>query len=153
PELLLAGSDEGWLIHGTTFKPWPACRHTHAAIDAALVVRDGIEPMRIRRIVVETYRDAVVLCDNPTPATPVEAKFSLQHAAAVVLLRGRPGLTDFDLSAVSDPAVAALRGKVEPRQDDRFTRVYPARFGAALAVEFEGGEGPGHEVPDALGDP
>lgn len=153
PELLLAGADQGWLIHGTTFKPWPACRHTHAAIDAALVVRNGIEPTRIRRIVVGTYRDAVAVCDNPTPATPVEAKFSLQHAAAVALLRGRPSLTDFDLSATRDPAVAALRGRVAVRQDDRFTRVYPARFGAALAVELEGGEERRHEVPDAFGDP
>jgi 2-methylcitrate dehydratase PrpD len=153
PELLLAGADEGWLIHGTSFKPWPACRHTHATIDAALAVRNGIEPARIRRIVVHTYDDAVLVCDNPAPATPVETKFSLQHAAAVVLLRGRPSLADFDLSAARDPAVAVLRGKVELRQDDRFTRVYPARFGAALAVELEGGEERQLDVADAFGDP
>ena len=153
PELLLADADDGWLIHGTSFKPWPACRHTHATIDAALAMRNGIEPARIRRIVVQTYRDAVLVCDNPAPTTPVETKFSLQHAAAVVLLRGRPSLTDFDLSAARDPAVAVLRGKVELRQDDRFTRIYPARFGAALAVELEGGEERRLEVPDAFGDP
>ena len=153
PELLLADADEGWLIHGTSFKPWPACRHTHATIDAALAVRNRIEPARIRRIVVETYRDAIALCDNPAPATAVETKFSLQHAAAVVLLRGRPSLADFDLSAARDPAVAVLAGKVELRQDDRFTGVYPARFGAALSVQLEGGEERRLEVPDAFGDP
>jgi 2-methylcitrate dehydratase PrpD len=153
PELLLAGADEGWLIHATSFKPWPACRHTHATIDAALAVRNGIEPARIRRIVVQTYDDAVSICDNPAPATPVETKFSLQHAAAVVLLRGRPTLADFDLSAARDPAVAVLRGKVELHRDDRFTRVYPARFGAALVVELEGGEERQLDVADAFGDP
>jgi 2-methylcitrate dehydratase PrpD len=153
PELLLADVDEGWLIHGTSFKPWPACRHTHATIDAALAVRDGVDPARIRHIVVETYRDAVAVCDNPAPATAVETKFSLQHAAAVVLLRGRPSLADFELSAARDRAVAALTSKVELRQDDRFTRVYPARFGAALSLQLEGGEVRRLEVPDAFGDP
>ena len=28
--------DEEWLIHQVSFKPWPACRHCHATIDAAI---------------------------------------------------------------------------------------------------------------------
>ena len=31
----LLADDGDWLIHSASFKPWPACRHTHAAIDAA----------------------------------------------------------------------------------------------------------------------
>jgi 2-methylcitrate dehydratase PrpD len=53
-----------WKIHDTSFKPWSACRHAHAAIDAALA-------LRARSIDRQcggsrcTYRDALVFCDRP----------------------------------------------------------------------------------------
>jgi 2-methylcitrate dehydratase PrpD len=153
PERLLEEPSSPWLLHGTSFKPWPACRHAHPTIDAALAARPEIAPDRVRRIIVDTYRDAVAICDNPRPHTPVEAKFSLQHAAAVVLMRGAPKLEDFDLAATSDPGVAALRAKVELRESEIYTSVYPAHFGAAIRVELDRGEAVTRAVPDALGDP
>jgi hypothetical protein len=41
---------------------------------------------------VESYGDALTFCDRPEPRTSGEAKFSLQHAMAVVAVRGRPVL-------------------------------------------------------------
>lgn len=153
PERLLEDANAPWLIHGVSFKPWPACRHTHSTIDAVLALRDGIAPGNVRRIVVSTYRDAVAICDNPDPHTPVETKFSLQHASAVVLARGTPTLADFDTPAAEDPVIAALRAKVELREDAAYTRPYPARFGASVQVDLADGRGVSREVPDALGDP
>lgn len=153
PELLLEEPEAPWLIHGTSFKPWPACRHAHPTIDAALAVRKRAAPHGVRRIVVETYADAARICDHPSPQTSVQAKFSLQHATAVVLLRGAPKLEDFDVSAAADPAVAALRSKVELRETAAFTQAYPAHFGAAVSVELANGEIETHRVSDALGDP
>ncbi len=153
PALLLAEPDAPWLLHGASFKPWPACRHTHPTIDAALAAREAVDIGKVRRIVVETYRDAVGVCDRPTPRTAVEAKFSLQHASAVVLLRGKPDLADFDAPAAADPAVAALRAKVELHESDACSRAYPAHFGASLQIELEGGGIIRRDVPDALGDP
>jgi 2-methylcitrate dehydratase PrpD len=153
PERLLAEPEGPWLLHGASFKPWPACRHTHPTIDAALALRDRIEIGAVHRIVVETYRDAVGVCDRPTPTTPVEAKFSLQHASAVVLLRGTPTLEDFDVPAAANTDVAALRAKVELREDAAYTDAYPAHFGASMRIELASGEAVRHDVPDALGDP
>ena len=153
PELLLADADAPWLIHGTSFKPWPACRHTHPTIDAALALRPELAGRAVRRAVVETYADAVTVCDNPRPATAVEAKFSLQHAVAAVLLRGTPRLADFDASATRDAAIAALRERVELRERRAHTAGYPAHFAARLAVETADGAQLAAEIPDALGDP
>lgn len=153
PERLLADPDAPWLMHGTSFKPWPACRHTHPTIDAVLALRQRVEPQAISRISVATYRDAVAVCDNVTPATPVEAKFSLQHASAVVLLRGRPRLEDFDMPGVRDPAVAALRARVKLREQPRYTQAYPGHFGASVTIECQDGSVLHEEVPDASGDP
>ena len=146
-------ADAPWLIHGVSFKPWPACRHTHPTIDAVLALRDKVAPGDVQKIVVSTYRDAVAICDNANPRTPVETKFSLQHASAVVLMRGVPTLADFDSDAAADPAVAALRAKVELREEASFTQPYPAHFGASVLMERRDGSTVSHDIPDALGDP
>jgi 2-methylcitrate dehydratase PrpD len=153
PGLLLSEPEAPWLIHGTSFKPWPACRHTHPTIDAALALRGRVDVHAIRGITVETYRDAIGVCDRLTPATAVEAKFSLQHASAVVLLRGTPALEDFDIPAAADAEIAALRGKVVLRESPAYTGSYPAHFGASMRLTMESGEELAHDVPDALGDP
>jgi 2-methylcitrate dehydratase PrpD len=153
PERLIDDPEAPWLIYGTSFKPWPACRHAHPTIDAAIAAREGISPGQVRRIVVETYRDAVAICDNRSPRTPVQTKFSLQHAAAVAILRGAPKLEDFDMSAVEDPALVALRAKVELCESDVFTKVYPAHFGASIRIELTNRDAVTHSVSDALGDP
>lgn len=153
PEKLLEASEAPWLIHGVSFKPWPACRHTHPTIDAVLALRESIAPGDVQRITVSTFRDAVAICNNPSPHTPVEAKFSLQHACAVVLLRGAPTLEDFDVKAAEDPVVAALRAKVELRESESCTNVYPAHFGSSVEIELADGRVVAHDIPDALGDP
>jgi 2-methylcitrate dehydratase PrpD len=153
PEKLLQDVDALWLIQGVSFKPWPACRHTHPTIDAVLALRDKVAPGDVQKIVVSTYRDAVAICDNTNPRTPVETKFSLQHASAVVLIRGVPTLADFDSDAALDPAVAALRARVELREEPAFTQPYPARFGASVRIERRDGSAASHDIPDALGDP
>lgn len=153
PERLLSEPDAAWLMHGTSFKPWPACRHTHPTIDAALAARPEVGAATISRIIVETYSDAILVCDNRHPRTAVEAKFSLQHASAAALLRGRPSLADFDAPATQDEAIAALRAKVVLHERAEYTAAYPAHFAASLRVELADGRSLERHIPDALGDP
>jgi 2-methylcitrate dehydratase PrpD len=153
---ILADYGTDWLIEQVSFKPWPACRHAHAAIDAAILVRgDSINPADISAVHVTTYPDALKFCDKPEPRTPIEAKFSLQHSVAVILLRGKPTLADFDISSIRDPALTDLRTKVRVEAGDPYTLAYPARFGAKVEVTFAGHAGKTicRSVPDALGDP
>lgn len=146
PERMFAGEDD-WRIAEVSFKPWAACRHAHPAIDAALALPlgalQGDGP-----ILVETYPDALAFCDKPEPTTDLEAKFSLQHAVAVVAARGAPGLTDFDDAARGDPAIAAVRARVRVAADPAIAARYPEHFGARVSA---GGQV--SEVQDALGDP
>jgi 2-methylcitrate dehydratase PrpD len=153
PDRVLADPDAPWLVHATSFKPWPACRHAHPAIDAALALRLRVAGRAIAAIRVESYADALSFCDRPEPRSGIEAKFSLQHAVAVALLDGPPPLAAFDPPALGRADVAALRARVTVAEDPAFTRAYPAHFGAAVAVELAGGTELREEVPDALGDP
>jgi 2-methylcitrate dehydratase PrpD len=77
----------------------------------------------------------------------------LQHAAAVCLLRGTPGLDDFDVPATQDRAVAALRAHVRLHEDEAVTALDPAHFGAAMRIGLRDGRVLQAHVTDALGDP
>ncbi|MBY0520320.1 MAG: MmgE/PrpD family protein [Sphingomonas sp.] len=134
----------GWRIDEVSFKPWGACRHAHPAIDAALALRArGTLELPVR---VETFADALAFCDRPDPRTPHEAKFSLQHAVAVVVARGVPTLADFEPDAIG--ALASIRAKVSVAEDPTITARYPDHFGATVHA---GGD---HEaLIDTLGDP
>ena len=148
PDAVLSDTKQRWAIHTVSFKPWPACRHAHAVIDAALELRERVNPDALGEIRVATYADALKFCDNASPKTVIEAKFSLQHSVAVALARGAPSLEDFGLPAIRDERLAAQRGQVSLVIGSEFQDRYPARFGASVS-----GAGETIIVEDALGDP
>ena len=139
-----------WLIHQVSFKPWPACRHAHAAIDAALALRDRMDgpPAAIR---IDSYRDALVFCDRLTPVTAAQARFSLQHSVAVALRDGAPSPGAFEPAAL--PGYADLRALTTVAEDPALTAAYPARFGATVTVTTTSGQTLSHLAADAWGDP
>lgn len=135
---------DGWRIGEVSFKPWGACRHAHPAIDAALALR--ARGRLTLPLTVETFADALVFCDRPNPTTPHEAKFSIQHAVAIVAVRGEPRLEDFEPPAIA--ALAEARAGVEVREDKAITARYPDHFGATVV---SGGDR--EALVDTLGDP
>jgi 2-methylcitrate dehydratase PrpD len=142
-----------WKIYETSFKPWPACRHAHPAIDAALDLRSEIDTGAVKRITVRTYGDALAFCDRREPRTPIDARFSLQHSVAVALLDGPPPLEAFEPAAIAREDVAALRAKVEVTAAEPYVSAYPARYGAEVEVALADGTRRIARMPDALGDP
>lgn len=142
PKPLVFG--EHWRMDEVSFKPWGACRHAHPAIDAALELksRGQLEGP----VTVSTYRDALTFCDRPAPRTVIEAKFSLQHAVAVVMERGVPQLADFEPEAIA--ALAHTRNLVTVAEDPALTAAYPAHFGARVSSASGA-----VTLPDTLGDP
>jgi 2-methylcitrate dehydratase PrpD len=130
----------GWRIEEVSFKPWAACRHAHPAIDCALelsAVGKLTAPYRL-----ETYADALTFCDKPDPKTETEAKFSLQHAIAVIADGRNATPADFTPDAIA--ALAPVRAQVTVAEDPAITARYPAHFGARLN---------GFELTDCRGDP
>lgn len=142
PRPLVLAAD--WRIAEVSFKPWGACRHAHPAIDAALALKakTGLQGP----VTVATYRDALLFCDRPEPRTVLDAKFSIQHAVAIVKERGIPRLCDFEPDAIN--ALADARRSVSVVEDSALTTAYPAHFGARISDA--GGE---VLLADTLGDP
>ncbi|MCP4327460.1 MAG: MmgE/PrpD family protein [Alphaproteobacteria bacterium] len=148
-----ADADGPWRIHDVSFKPWPACRHVHPAIEVALKMRDEIAPSVIAKIEVATYAQAIDFCDRTHPMTPHEGRFSLQFCTALALLRGAPSLGDFAPAAIADREVLALAAKVGLVEDPAMTGAFPVRYPARLTLHLDSGETRTREVATALGDP
>ncbi len=157
PDAVTADPHGPWLIYDTSFKLWPACRHAHPTIDATLAARGRLgadfDASAIASIVVATYADAVKFCDRAEPETELEAKFSLQHAAAVCLASGPPTLADFAPKALAREPVAGLRKRVQVHAHEALSAAYPAHYGARVTLTLTDGRRVGAGVDDALGDP
>jgi 2-methylcitrate dehydratase PrpD len=153
PAAVVADEDH-WLMYACSFKPWPACRHTHSAIDVARLCRADIADLSgVEAVSLKTYGDALTFCDRPQPTTENEARFSLQHSIAVALLHDKPQLEHFYPQYLADPVVARLREKVSVALGADMDAAYREHWGAQLEVTLAGGEVIHRECRDALGDP
>lgn len=141
---------EEWLIHAVSFKPWAACRHAHPAIDAALELR-AAGKLNLP-VTVETYADALKFCDRPHPTTELDAKFSIQHAIAVIADGRDATPEDFTPDAIA--ALAKTRAQVTVREAAEFTDRYPQHFGARVtSAPLPGLGGEQVTLADTRGDP
>jgi len=151
----VACDEHDWLIHQTSFKPWPACRHTHATIDCVLALRErlGGAPLNYDTCTVETFGDALAICDNVDPETRTEAKFSLQYAVAAAAAFGPLEPRHFDPPCVRAPELLEAVGRVRLQQAPDIDALYPAHFGARVSMTLADGRVVMHQERDSLGDP
>ncbi len=137
PDALLAEPDAPWQVHQTSIKPWPSCRHTHPAIDAALALHEQLGGAPVTRVEVETYRAAIDVCDRPDPQTEYNAKFSLQHCVAAALADGFVRFPSFDPESRS--RLVGAREKVSVAAAEPFISAYPEAWGARVTVRTADG--------------
>ena len=150
------GPDTDWAIRGVYFKLYAACRHTHAAVDAARFLRDehALRPEQVERVVVRTYDVANRLCGATTlPGGPSEAKFSLPFTIALGLTVGHAGQSCFTPETVADATLRSLASRVRVEIDPSIEREYPAKRTAALDLTTADGRLLQTEGPIARGEP
>jgi 2-methylcitrate dehydratase PrpD len=112
-----------WEAARNTYKPYPAGIVFHAVIEACLDLREqlGGAVDTIDRVTVAG--DALLLARGDREVrNERDARVSIHHAAAIGLIRGRAGVRDFDMAAVTDPALAAFRGRVTAQLDAALPR-------------------------------
>ncbi|MFQ6016464.1 MAG: MmgE/PrpD family protein, partial [Anaerolineae bacterium] len=158
PDKVIEGLVTGmadYRISGVSIKPHASCRHTHPAIDAALSLRQkhNLPAEEISRIEIETYQAALDITDNPAPAHPYAAKFSLQYCVACALVRGHVGLADFDPAAIQDPAIQSLLARTALKPDPALDSLYPQEWPARVRVTTADGQVVEELVRNPKGDP
>lgn len=112
-----------WEIARNTYKPYPAGIVFHAVIDACLALREelGAAPDAIASVTVAG--DALLLARGDRAVNNErDARVSIHHSAALGLVRGRAGVADFEMPAVTDPTLAAFRAKVLAKLDESLPR-------------------------------
>jgi 2-methylcitrate dehydratase PrpD len=132
PEAVTASPDGPWQLTRSSIKPWPCCRHTHPAIDAALALRGELGRAEIDQVEVATYGAALDVCDRPDPNDPYSAKFSLQHCVATALRDGC-----IEQQSFGDDGrrrAADLRPRIALRVSPKLDAAYPEAWGAEIRV-------------------
>ncbi|MEA2782064.1 MAG: hypothetical protein QOK29_3608 [Rhodospirillaceae bacterium] len=151
PEAVVADPGRPWELTRTSIKPWPCCRHTHPAIDAAIALHGQLGGAAIARVTVGAYGAALDVCDRPRPEDPYSAKFSLQHCVAVALSDGRVDQASFNADARK--RVADERAKVDVELSGPVDSAYPRAWGVEVSAALADGRILKELRRDAKGDP
>jgi len=140
PDGLLEALGTRWEITRNYFRLYACCNPIHPALDCLREALDALHPRPedIERIDVATYRFASVM-RSPDPPNYFGSKYSLPHAAAVMVVKGNAGHGALDDAALRDPAVAALRHRVHVTEDPAMSAVVPRLRPARVTVTLKDG--------------
>ncbi|MGE5271413.1 MAG: MmgE/PrpD family protein [Thiohalocapsa sp.] len=129
-----------WQITRNYFRLYACCNPIHPALDclAAALAELRPRPEEVARIEVATYRFASVM-RNPDPPNYFASKYSLPHAAAAMVVRGGAGFAELDDSALADPAIAALRHRVDIAEDPAMSALAPRLRPARVTLRLTDG--------------
>lgn len=157
PADLLDGLGERFHGEALSFKPWPACRGTHAYIELArrLIAEHRFTWQDVAAVT--AYTDPVhrmlfePLARKQAPSVAIDAKFSIPFTIALALVKGQVTLDDFGADSLGDPDVKSVAARIssEERPDFAWSR----GAGGALAIRLKDGRELTAEVIDALGCP
>jgi 2-methylcitrate dehydratase PrpD len=140
PDRLLDELGTRWEITRNYFRLHACCNPIHPALDCLHETLKTLcaRPDDIERIDVTTYRFASVM-RSPDPPNYFASKYSLPHAAAVMVVKGNAGFRALDDTALRDPAVAALRQRVHITEDPAMSAVAPRLRPARVTVTLKDG--------------
>jgi 2-methylcitrate dehydratase PrpD len=140
PDGLTDGLGSRWEITRNYFRLYACCNPIHPALDCLKEALAELRPQpdQVERMDFATFRFASVM-RNPDPPNYFASKYSLPHAAAVMVVKGGAGHGDIDDAALADPAVAALRHRVSVTEDPAMTSVVPRLKPARVTVKLKDG--------------
>jgi 2-methylcitrate dehydratase PrpD len=143
-EALLASLGRQWELAELTFKPYPCGSIAQPYMDCAMRLRTehrlrsaDIEAVICRTAAGPLPRLWEPLAAKHAPPNGYAAKFSLPYLVAVILVKGRAGLAEFEDAAVADPDVLAVTRKVVYTIDS--TIDYPRQFVGDVEITLADG--------------
>jgi 2-methylcitrate dehydratase PrpD len=156
-DVLTAALGERFWIDRLTFKRWPACRGTHAYIEAIQRLRAAhdIKNDAIREIVATGGPVQRMLVEpaerKAAPATAIDAKFSIPYTIAAALIDDDVGLDSFTDRALARPAAREIAARVRFEQHPGWGRAHAAS--GRLAIVFADGTRLEEQIDTAAGHP
>jgi 2-methylcitrate dehydratase PrpD len=123
------------------FKLYPCCRHTHAAIEAALQIQRDNDLVLddIESIQVDTYDRAAWMCGSPHAENPLAARFSIPYIVAQTLKQAQITVETFEPEALASRTVQELARKTIVRERADCTAQRPLVRVAEVTIDVGGG--------------
>ncbi len=129
------GSDFG--LRSNAYKPYACGLVVHPAIDGCsqIKMKYNLDPKQVKAVRVRVAPLVLDLCNKRDLYRELQSKYSIYHACAIGLVRGKGGIQEFTMSAVNDPAIKRIRELVTATADDSVTEDQ-----VAIEVELQNGE-------------
>ncbi len=142
PEHLLAPWGERYAIMEGYFKPYPCCRHFHAAIDAvrALHSSHGIRPADVVAVQIGLYAVGALGHDHQTADSLLEAQMSAPCAIALAILDQDVTATSFLPGSLGRPDVQLLMRKATVHVDAACEDAYPRIRSGVVRITLASGQ-------------
>lgn len=145
---------ERFEIGGIYFKPYPACRHFHAALDAVRDLRatHKISPVDVSRIDVGMYDVGVRGHDHRHAHSLLDAQMSAPVTTALAMMYGEVTVNTYDRANLENAEVQRLISVTTATVDDECERIYPGRRSGVAKVTLKNGQAFEQRVLDPKGE-
>ncbi len=125
-DINLATKDLGkrWELPQTGLKPYACGQANHGLLDAVLSLRQqpGVSPATIKHMQGSVREFAPALVRRRHPRSGLESKFCYYHSMAAAMIDGQALAAQFTDARAIDPAVAALRDRIDFSEDPSLSR-------------------------------
>ena len=143
-----------YMIEQIYRKPYAACRHCHAPIEAVLSLnKENLKSSNIESIRVDTYKLAVAGHDHTEIKGENSAKMSIPYSVAVALIKHSAGMHEFEEQCIQNEEILELTKKVIVRENEELTALCPQKRVANVTIMLKGGQKLSARVDYPKGEP
>jgi 2-methylcitrate dehydratase PrpD len=126
---------------GISLKPYPSGSLSHPAMTelARLIEVNKLQAAQVEKLDVGANHQMTTTLLHHRPKTGLEAKFSMEFCMAILLLRGKAGLSEFSDQTVQKPDVQEMIGRINFYVDPEAERAGYDKMTSLLKVHLKDG--------------
>ena len=145
---------ERYEICDVYFKPYPACRHFHAALDAVRAIgrRTPFRPEEVAAVKIGMYEAGAAGHDQKSAQTLLEAQMSAPVTTALTMAFGNVTVPSFERANLEREDVRRLVEVTEVYVDEECERIYPRQRSGVAQVRLKDGRVLEERVLDPKGE-
>lgn len=134
-------------------KQFACCGSAIPAVSMALQIRkeESFQIADIQKVEILPHQRRLPHTDNPDPQSPLAAKFSVQYAVCLALIKGTLRLNDFEGNAHFDPEIRKLMAITEAREHPDMPADSPDQFGAEVIITLRSGQRIARRINSLIG--
>jgi 2-methylcitrate dehydratase PrpD len=135
PDALVRALGSDWTLMRSSFKPYPACRWMHTALEGfeRIMTEHALTPEAVEQVTIHTSAGMARDFMDRNPATMVDAQFSLPFAIAAIAHRIRPAARWYEAETMARVDLRSFALRIEAVVDPEVDKLMsgPARRPAA----------------------